>query len=211
MLPRGSPPVSAVRRMSNPFPGEEGRPLRPHTVAGRAQSTRGSEAGLVATTAGSTVPAVWCGIAEEPRPRLFEGVREGSKLGVHDHCDGGRRAPCRGRAGLRQPLVSSPQGRAGGMRGPDPMPSVLAALETPDKLQQATLPIVSNADCRKYWGSKVTDMMICAGASGISSCMVRPGSATLPALTDRASPGQARRPTPLCHDLSNFVPCPVPQ
>ncbi|KAJ8785812.1 hypothetical protein J1605_006772 [Eschrichtius robustus] len=69
------------------------------------------------------------------------------------------------------PATAHRLGRAGGMRGPDPMPSVLAALETPDKLQQATLPIVSNADCRKYWGSKVTDMMICAGASGISSCM----------------------------------------
>ncbi|XP_022438897.1 serine protease 56-like isoform X1 [Delphinapterus leucas] len=46
------------------------------------------------------------------------------------------------------------------------------ALKTPDKLQQATLPIVSNADCRKYWGSKITDVMICAGASGVSSCMI---------------------------------------
>ncbi|TKC35626.1 hypothetical protein EI555_017622 [Monodon monoceros] len=45
------------------------------------------------------------------------------------------------------------------------------ALKTPDKLQQAALPIVSNADCRKYWGSKITDVMICAGASGVSSCM----------------------------------------
>uniref|UniRef100_A0A8C6F0M1 Peptidase S1 domain-containing protein n=1 Tax=Monodon monoceros TaxID=40151 RepID=A0A8C6F0M1_MONMO len=45
------------------------------------------------------------------------------------------------------------------------------SLKTPDKLQQATLPIVSNADCRKYWGSKITDVMICAGASGVSSCM----------------------------------------
>ncbi|XP_010849046.1 PREDICTED: chymotrypsinogen B [Bison bison bison] len=45
------------------------------------------------------------------------------------------------------------------------------ALKTPDKLQQATLPIVSNTDCRKYWGSRVTDVMICAGASGVSSCM----------------------------------------
>lgn len=92
------------------------------------------------------------------------------------------------------------------MRGPDRTPSVLPALKTPDKLQQATLPIVSNADCRKYWGSKITDVMICVGASGVSSCMVRPGSATLPALTDRASPGQARRPTPLCHDLTS---CPA--
>uniref|UniRef100_A0A8C3VS76 chymotrypsin n=1 Tax=Catagonus wagneri TaxID=51154 RepID=A0A8C3VS76_9CETA len=45
------------------------------------------------------------------------------------------------------------------------------ALKTPDKLQQAALPIVSNADCKAYWGSKVTDVMICAGASGVSSCM----------------------------------------
>lgn len=206
MLPRGSPPVSPVRRTCIPFPGGEGRPLHPHTVAARAQGARGSEAGPVAAAAGSTVPAAWCGIAEELRPRLPEGVREGSKLGVHDHRDGGRLRPCRGRAGLRRPLVSSPQGRAGGMRGPDPTPSVLPALKTPDKLQQATLPIVSNADCRKYWGSKITDVMICAGASGISSCMVRPGSATLPALTARASPGQARRPTPLCHDLTS---CPA--
>ncbi|XP_073652883.1 chymotrypsinogen B [Tursiops truncatus] len=45
------------------------------------------------------------------------------------------------------------------------------ALKTPDKLQQATLPILSNADCKKYWGRKITDVMICAGASGVSSCM----------------------------------------
>nr|XP_014333260.1 PREDICTED: chymotrypsinogen B isoform X8 [Bos mutus] len=45
------------------------------------------------------------------------------------------------------------------------------AFDTPDKLQQATLPILSNADCREFWGSKITDVMICAGASGISSCM----------------------------------------
>uniref|UniRef100_A0A8C6FHG1 Peptidase S1 domain-containing protein n=1 Tax=Moschus moschiferus TaxID=68415 RepID=A0A8C6FHG1_MOSMO len=45
------------------------------------------------------------------------------------------------------------------------------AFNTPDKLQQATLPILSNADCKEFWGSKITDVMICAGASGISSCM----------------------------------------
>uniref|UniRef100_A0A4X1SUF6 Peptidase S1 domain-containing protein n=4 Tax=Sus scrofa TaxID=9823 RepID=A0A4X1SUF6_PIG len=45
------------------------------------------------------------------------------------------------------------------------------ALKTPDKLQQAALPIVSSADCKSYWGSKVTDVMICAGASGVSTCM----------------------------------------
>uniref|UniRef100_A0A8D1CHX0 chymotrypsin n=1 Tax=Sus scrofa TaxID=9823 RepID=A0A8D1CHX0_PIG len=45
------------------------------------------------------------------------------------------------------------------------------ALKTPDKLQQAALPIVSSTVCKSYWGSKVTDVMICAGASGVSSCM----------------------------------------
>ncbi|XP_029782203.1 chymotrypsinogen B isoform X1 [Suricata suricatta] len=45
------------------------------------------------------------------------------------------------------------------------------ANKTPDKLQQAALPLLSNADCRKFWGSKITDVMICAGASGVSSCM----------------------------------------
>ncbi|EPY85059.1 chymotrypsinogen B precursor [Camelus ferus] len=48
------------------------------------------------------------------------------------------------------------------------------AIKTPDKLQQATLPLLSNGDCKKYWGSKITDVMICAGASGVSSCMVWP-------------------------------------
>ncbi|VFV39307.1 chymotrypsinogen b [Lynx pardinus] len=43
--------------------------------------------------------------------------------------------------------------------------------KTPDKLQQAALPLLSNADCKKFWGSKITDVMICAGASGVSSCM----------------------------------------
>ncbi|KAM5297231.1 chymotrypsinogen 2 [Glossophaga mutica] len=42
---------------------------------------------------------------------------------------------------------------------------------TPDKLQQAALPLLSNAKCKKSWGSKITDLMVCAGASGVSSCM----------------------------------------
>ncbi|XP_055477605.1 chymotrypsinogen B2 [Psammomys obesus] len=45
------------------------------------------------------------------------------------------------------------------------------AAKTPDKLQQAALPIVSTAECKQFWGSKITDVMICAGASGVSSCM----------------------------------------
>lgn len=49
---------------------------------------------------------------------------------------------------------------------------VAADANTPARLQQATLPLLTNDDCRRYWGSKITDLMICAGASGASSCMV---------------------------------------
>ncbi|XP_045675032.1 chymotrypsinogen B2 [Phyllostomus hastatus] len=45
------------------------------------------------------------------------------------------------------------------------------AIKTPEKLQQAALPLLSNAECKKTWGSKITDVMVCAGASGVSSCM----------------------------------------
>lgn len=45
-----------------------------------------------------------------------------------------------------------------------------SATTTPDKLQQAVLPLVSKADCQKYWGTRITDVMICAGANGVSSC-----------------------------------------
>ncbi|XP_044616908.2 chymotrypsinogen 2-like [Equus asinus] len=45
------------------------------------------------------------------------------------------------------------------------------ASKTPDKLQQAVLPLLSNTDCKKYWGSKIANSMVCAGASGVSSCM----------------------------------------
>ncbi|XP_008562318.1 PREDICTED: chymotrypsinogen 2-like [Galeopterus variegatus] len=41
---------------------------------------------------------------------------------------------------------------------------------TPDRLQQAALPIVSSTHCKKSWGSSVTSKMICAGANGVSSC-----------------------------------------
>ncbi|PIO16305.1 Chymotrypsinogen 2 [Aquarana catesbeiana] len=43
----------------------------------------------------------------------------------------------------------------------------------PAKLQQTGLPIMSNANCQKYWGSRIQPTMICAGASGVSSCMVK--------------------------------------
>lgn len=47
-----------------------------------------------------------------------------------------------------------------------------AAPDTPALLQQAALPLLTNEQCRQFWGSKITDLMICAGASGASSCMV---------------------------------------
>ncbi|KAI5136914.1 Chymotrypsinogen B2 [Manis pentadactyla] len=43
--------------------------------------------------------------------------------------------------------------------------------KTPEKLQQAALPLLSNTECKKFWGSQITDLMVCAGASGVSSCM----------------------------------------
>ncbi|XP_007477559.2 chymotrypsinogen B-like [Monodelphis domestica] len=45
------------------------------------------------------------------------------------------------------------------------------AFRVPDKLQQAALPLVSTEKCKEFWGSKIKDTMICAGASGVSSCM----------------------------------------
>lgn len=51
---------------------------------------------------------------------------------------------------------------------------------TPARLQQAVLPLVTVNQCRQYWGSGVTDSMICAGASGVSSCQVSVG--TLPSV-----------------------------
>ncbi|XP_015223928.2 chymotrypsin B-like [Lepisosteus oculatus] len=45
------------------------------------------------------------------------------------------------------------------------------ALLTPSKLQQAALPLLSPEQCKAHWGDSITDMMICAGADGASSCM----------------------------------------
>ncbi|CAI9617628.1 unnamed protein product, partial [Staurois parvus] len=38
------------------------------------------------------------------------------------------------------------------------------------KLQQASLPLLAITDCQRYWGSRIQPTMICAGASGVSSC-----------------------------------------
>ncbi|XP_043563035.1 chymotrypsinogen A-like [Chiloscyllium plagiosum] len=45
------------------------------------------------------------------------------------------------------------------------------AFFTPCVLQQTSLPILSNIDCQRYWGNMVSDVMVCAGAAGASSCM----------------------------------------
>ncbi|XP_055477473.1 chymotrypsin-like protease CTRL-1 [Psammomys obesus] len=41
---------------------------------------------------------------------------------------------------------------------------------TPARLQQVVLPLVTVNRCRQYWGSRITESMICAGGSGASSC-----------------------------------------
>ncbi len=46
-------------------------------------------------------------------------------------------------------------------------------LASPEILQQTGVPIISPAVCTQIWGqSRITDAMICAGASGSSSCQV---------------------------------------
>ncbi|KAM8946865.1 chymotrypsinogen A-like [Pelodytes ibericus] len=42
---------------------------------------------------------------------------------------------------------------------------------TPYKLQQVALPLLTTTNCQRYWGSNIQSTMICAGASGASSCM----------------------------------------
>lgn len=46
-------------------------------------------------------------------------------------------------------------------------------LASPRYLQQTALPLLSPDQCKQYWGyNRITDAMICAGASGVSSCQV---------------------------------------
>ncbi|XP_072527468.1 chymotrypsin A-like [Salminus brasiliensis] len=45
------------------------------------------------------------------------------------------------------------------------------APDIPAVLQQATLPLLTNDDCKHHWGSYITEQMICAGGAGTSSCM----------------------------------------
>uniref|UniRef100_A0A4W4HA39 chymotrypsin n=1 Tax=Electrophorus electricus TaxID=8005 RepID=A0A4W4HA39_ELEEL len=46
------------------------------------------------------------------------------------------------------------------------------APDTPARLQQASLPLLINEECKRHWGSQISDVMICARAAGASSCMV---------------------------------------
>uniref|UniRef100_A0A8C3XPA7 chymotrypsin n=1 Tax=Chelydra serpentina TaxID=8475 RepID=A0A8C3XPA7_CHESE len=41
-----------------------------------------------------------------------------------------------------------------------------SAQNTPDQLQQAALPLLTNTQCKTYWGFRIADVMICAGAAG---------------------------------------------
>ncbi|XP_059939154.1 chymotrypsin-like protease CTRL-1 [Mesoplodon densirostris] len=43
---------------------------------------------------------------------------------------------------------------------------VTAGSVTPAHLQQVVLPLVTVSRCQQYWGSRITNSMICAGASG---------------------------------------------
>ncbi|XP_042677594.1 chymotrypsin-like protease CTRL-1 [Centrocercus urophasianus] len=38
------------------------------------------------------------------------------------------------------------------------------------RLQQVSLPLVSQSQCRRYWGTSITSAMLCAGGAGASSC-----------------------------------------
>ncbi|NXJ85014.1 CTRL protease, partial [Trogon melanurus] len=38
------------------------------------------------------------------------------------------------------------------------------------QLQQVTLPLISQSQCMKYWGKRITSSMLCAGGAGASSC-----------------------------------------
>lgn len=51
-------------------------------------------------------------------------------------------------------------------------PCSLTDENTPAILQQAALPLLTNAQCKQYWGFRIYDVMVCAGADGSSSCMV---------------------------------------
>ncbi|XP_015729276.1 chymotrypsin-like protease CTRL-1 [Coturnix japonica] len=38
------------------------------------------------------------------------------------------------------------------------------------RLQQVSLPLISQSQCQQYWGNRITSSMLCAGGAGASSC-----------------------------------------
>uniref|UniRef100_A0A8D2MY80 chymotrypsin n=1 Tax=Zonotrichia albicollis TaxID=44394 RepID=A0A8D2MY80_ZONAL len=42
---------------------------------------------------------------------------------------------------------------------------------TPAVLQQVALPLLTNTQCKEFWGFRIRDVMVCAGADGATSCM----------------------------------------
>ncbi|NXY06100.1 CTR2 protein, partial [Pteruthius melanotis] len=46
-----------------------------------------------------------------------------------------------------------------------------SASHTPAVLQQVALPLLTNAQCKEFWGFRIREVMVCAGADGASSCM----------------------------------------
>ena len=48
----------------------------------------------------------------------------------------------------------------------------LCSTATARILQQVALPVLSSAQCKRHWGNRITNSMICAGANGVSICNV---------------------------------------
>ncbi|KFP01984.1 Chymotrypsin-like protease CTRL-1, partial [Calypte anna] len=38
------------------------------------------------------------------------------------------------------------------------------------RLQQVVVPLISQSQCKQYWGNRITSSMLCAGGIGASSC-----------------------------------------
>ncbi|KAM9227995.1 LOW QUALITY PROTEIN: chymotrypsinogen B-like [Leptosomus discolor] len=47
----------------------------------------------------------------------------------------------------------------------------LNASSTPAVLQQVALPLLTNTQCKQYCSFRISDVMVCAGGDGASSCM----------------------------------------
>merc|ERR1739838_89461 len=81
------------------------------------------------------------------------------------------------------------------------------APDTPALLQQASLPLLTNSQCQRFWGNRISNLMICAGASGASSCMgLEPAPHLCPESTlalPSSAPGWTRPspPTKLIRDV----------